>query len=161
MHLIQWYILMVVLGLILFGLELFVPGGVLGVIGGILLFVALVLGFSPDVFGLQGGFISAIGLVLGLTVYSLLLLRYLPHSPLGRLFTLRSDMKDSSAAEPGLSELQGLEGTAETDLRPGGIALLGQRRVDVVADGDWVAKGTKVKVVEVEGNRVVVAELAG
>jgi membrane-bound serine protease (ClpP class) len=153
----QWYILLVALGFFLFGLELFVPGGILGVIGGILLFIALVMGFS--VFGAQGGFTSAGALVLGVTVFSFLLLQYLPKSPIGRLFTLKSDLKNASAAEPGLNELMGRRGSAETDLRPSGIVLFDQQRTDVVADGDWISRGAAVKVIEVEGNRVVVSEI--
>jgi len=37
----QWYIILVVAGLFLIGAEIFVPGGVLGVIGGLFLFAAV------------------------------------------------------------------------------------------------------------------------
>jgi membrane-bound serine protease (ClpP class) len=50
----------------------------------------------------------------------------------------------------------GVRGVAETDLRPSGAARLRERRVDVVADGEFVARGDRVVVVRVEGNRVVV-----
>ena len=35
----------------------------------------------------------------------------------------------------------------------------GQARVDVVTRGEWIERGQRVKVVEVQGNRVVVARL--
>ncbi|HYC79040.1 MAG TPA: NfeD family protein [Planctomycetota bacterium] len=50
----------------------------------------------------------------------------------------------------------GVRGLAETDLRPSGVARLRERRVDVVADGDYVPRGSRVVVTAVEGMRVVV-----
>jgi membrane-bound serine protease (ClpP class) len=58
------------------------------------------------------------------------------------------------------SDLVGQTGTAHTDLRPSGIATIGTRRVDVVTDGQWISSGAPVKVLEVEGNRVVVRKIA-
>ncbi len=50
----------------------------------------------------------------------------------------------------------GARGVAETDLRPSGTARIRERRVDVVADGEFVSRGSRVIVVAVEGARVVV-----
>ena len=50
----------------------------------------------------------------------------------------------------------GAEGVAETELRPSGIARLNGRRSDVVADGEFIPQGTRVRVIEVSGNRIVV-----
>ena len=52
-----------------------------------------------------------------------------------------------------------MEGTVEADCRPAGMARLDGRRVDVVTRGEWITAGTPVHVVEVQGNRVVVARL--
>jgi membrane-bound serine protease (ClpP class) len=41
-------------------------------------------------------------------------------------------------------------------LRPAGVALVNGRRVDVVTEGGLIAAGARVKVVAIEGNRVVV-----
>ena len=53
-------------------------------------------------------------------------------------------------------ELVGQEGVARTDLRPSGSAQIGQRRYNVVSEGDFISPGTKVRVIEVRGNRIVV-----
>ncbi|HUU83217.1 MAG TPA: NfeD family protein, partial [Phycisphaerae bacterium] len=53
-------------------------------------------------------------------------------------------------------ELVGREGVARTDLRPSGSAQIGNRRYNVVSDGELIAPGTKVRVIEVRGNRIVV-----
>jgi membrane-bound serine protease (ClpP class) len=50
----------------------------------------------------------------------------------------------------------GARGTSETDLRPAGIARIREHRVDVVTDGEYLARGTRVIVTAIEGHRVVV-----
>jgi membrane-bound serine protease (ClpP class) len=44
-------------------------------------------------------------------------------------------------------------------LRPAGIARFGDAFVDVISEGSYVAEGTRVQVIEIEGNRVVVKEV--
>ena len=51
------------------------------------------------------------------------------------------------------------EGHAESPLRPAGYAIINGRQVDVVTEGNMIEKGEKLKVVKVEGSRVVVREL--
>ena len=52
--------------------------------------------------------------------------------------------------------LVGKTGTAITPLRPAGTAEVDGERIDVVAEGDFVERGEKVQVVEVDGTRTVV-----
>lgn len=151
------YILLVLLGLVFFGLELFVPGGILGAIGAVLLVGAMIVGFSDEVFGRDGGVVGAIVMMVGLCAYVVLILRLFPSTPVGKLLTLSRDMKQSKASDA-RDDLVGVTGSAHTDLRPAGIALLDNKRVDVLAESGWISQGAPVKVVEVEGNRIVVRE---
>ncbi|MDE0020218.1 MAG: hypothetical protein OXT69_02365 [Candidatus Poribacteria bacterium] len=64
-----------------------------------------------------------------------------------------------SAPDAQLKKLAGSNGVALTDLRPAGAARIDGRRVDVVADSEYIAKDTPVQVVAVEGVRVVVEKL--
>jgi membrane-bound serine protease (ClpP class) len=54
------------------------------------------------------------------------------------------------------SDLLGKIGVAEADLRPAGIGDFDGRRVDVVSRGGYVEAGSKIEVIQVDGNRVVV-----
>jgi membrane-bound serine protease (ClpP class) len=56
-------------------------------------------------------------------------------------------------------ELLDQVGVAQTNLRPSGMALIEGKRVDVVTEGPMIEKGTSVRVVAVEGLRVVVRAL--
>ena len=55
--------------------------------------------------------------------------------------------------------LVGLEGEALTFLRPAGTAFIAEQRIDVVSEGDFIEKGSKIKVVAVQGSRVVVRKI--
>ncbi len=56
----------------------------------------------------------------------------------------------------GAAELVGRRGVALTPLHPAGKAKFGTRRLDVVSSGDLVPKGARVRILRVEGSRVVV-----
>jgi len=58
------------------------------------------------------------------------------------------------AAEP--VSLVGKRGTAQSDLRPAGVARIDGTRVDVVTQGEWVRAGSEIEVLSVQGNRIVV-----
>jgi membrane-bound serine protease (ClpP class) len=50
----------------------------------------------------------------------------------------------------------GRDGTALTDLRPAGTARIGEERIDVVTEGEYVPQGSRVQVVRSDGYRHVV-----
>jgi membrane-bound serine protease (ClpP class) len=52
--------------------------------------------------------------------------------------------------------LIGCTGMVLTELRPAGTALLGETPVDVVSEGMFIKKGETVRVIAVNGSRVVV-----
>lgn len=53
----------------------------------------------------------------------------------------------------------GLQGVAESDLRPSGKAMLEGRLFDVITEGDYVEAGRAVEVLRIEGNRIIVRVL--
>jgi len=54
--------------------------------------------------------------------------------------------------------LLGKEGVALSDLRPAGIGLFDDDRIDVITRGDYIEKGKRIKVIAEEGSKVVVKE---
>ncbi len=138
------------LGFILLFLEVFVPGGVLGVLGGVLIVYAcyLAFGLSP----LWGTI--AVGLSV---IVAIVAVRLVARSRLGRKLVLEdAGARDWKAAEAGLEDLLGCEGRTLTQLRPAGLAEIEDQRVDVVADNELIDAGVPIRVCEIEGNRVVV-----
>ncbi len=103
-------------------------------------------------FGQQAVAVGAVAVItLGIGVF--LLFRLFPRTRPARALVLESAISEHATQSP--VEVGAL-GTALTDLRPAGAARFGEKRVDVVARGQFIPRGTRVKVVEVEGPRIVV-----
>jgi membrane-bound ClpP family serine protease len=145
----QLYIILVASGLFLLGAEIFLPGGIIGVIGALALVAAIVVGFLA--FGAQGGLLSGIVIVLLSGVAMILWAKFFPRTGVGRSLTLSQDGKLFKAGPADLKQLVGKEGVALTILRPSGMARIDNQRVDVVADGSYIAEGRTVKVTGGEG----------
>lgn len=56
-------------------------------------------------------------------------------------------------------DLIGKVGVTFTPLRPAGTVIIDDERLDVVSEGSFTEKDKKVKVVKVEGSRIVVREI--
>ncbi len=98
--------------------------------------------------------------MIGAFVLSLMMLRSLPKMASFNRLVLETETRASegyvSSSRDGDDEMVGKEGVTVSELRPAGIALIEERRTDVVTDGEFVAAGQAVRVVEARGNRVVV-----
>jgi membrane-bound serine protease (ClpP class) len=92
--------------------------------------------------------------VVGIIGAFLVGFKVLPHSPLapGKTEVVNATYQPVEA----VGDLAGASGTAHTDLRPGGTAMISGRKVDVVAEGGYIEKDTRVRVVRIEGTKVVV-----
>lgn len=170
-------LLLFVLGLILIGLEIFVlPGlGILGISGVILIIASLALATfvkKPETtqewldFGKTMSLFACV--LIGAFGGALVLGWYIPHvpyvsrlilTPPGEHTDLAGAPESLATAVDTLAPLLGTIGTAITVLRPAGMARFGDQYVDVIAEGSYVQPGTRVQVVEIEGNRVVVKEV--
>lgn len=179
-----WEILAIMVGLGLLAFEIFViPGfGIAGLLGIGLLFGGLVMTFVGNTPGLPGlwnlpqvregvrtGVLVVVGGLAVTAVLSTFIRRFLPHLPLfNRLILAMPSEPGSTSAASGAGPrdvwpFAGTIGVATTQLKPGGSAEFpyadDRRSAAVVSDSGYVETGTKVGVVEVRGNRVVVRPL--
>lgn len=149
-------LLLLALGLVLIVLELMFPSmGALGVAAALCLIGAIAVAFARDnAMGI--GFLAATAVLVPAAI--LLGFKLLPHSPLGKVLVNRGTSFDDVAAVDARDKLLvGRVGVAENLLRPTGTIRIEGRRVDVVTRGEPIEAGASVRVLEVEGNRVVVA----
>lgn len=133
--------------------EVFVPGLVLGIVGGLSLLTAVILCYLA--FGPLAGTAALAALALLTTVGFFLWLWLFPQTPIGRRLMLKRSLPPQSSS-PAETPLTGASGTALTPLRPAGSARFGNRRVDVVAESGFIDPGDGVVVVFQEGPRTVV-----
>jgi membrane-bound serine protease (ClpP class) len=149
-------ILLLGLGLVLIVAEVFVPSmGVLGLAASLCIIGAVAWAFTiSSEFGVKILLAAAL-LVPTLVVVAL---KLMPYSPIAKRFVAKGfTFEDGRAVDARDSTLSNAEGVAESVLRPSGVARLGGRRVDVVSRGEMIEAGEKIRVIEIEGNRVVVA----
>ncbi|GJL68733.1 MAG: hypothetical protein NPIRA06_13680 [Nitrospirales bacterium] len=156
--------LLVGLGLILVGLEIFIiPGfGIAGILG----ILALMGGLGLSLIGTGASWdsmLSALGQValsiLVAIIATLILVRYFPRLPFGKRLILETNLQAQEGYESSPAEDHrwlGKQGLAISDLHPSGIARFDGERVDVVSDGTFIDAGQQLEVVRIDGNRVVV-----
>ena len=162
-------VLIVGAGLVLLGIEAFVvPGfGIFGVAGVVAILTGLYMSLlgniptMPDFTRAAWVLTSSTLLLIG---SAWALIRTLPSSSRLAESGIFLPAKTTSAigyeSAEVRSDLVGKYGTAITDLRPAGTALIGDERIDVVSESEWISAGTPVKVLSAEGYRHIVRSIA-
>lgn len=146
-----------VLGIALVIVEMFTPGLTApGAVGFLLIIVGVIL--------TAGSFIE--GLILILVVIAILsialffVLRSASKGMLSKSPLIKKETEREYLSVDDMKFFVGKEGEALTILRPAGTCDFSGVRLDVVTEGSFVKKGTKVKVIRVEGRRIVVTPIA-
>ncbi|MEX1025565.1 MAG: NfeD family protein [Planctomycetota bacterium] len=151
-------ILLLGLGLALIIAEVLFPSfGILSVLAAGAIVSAIVFAFNQDpTLGWRFLWFTALAVPAAI----MLGMRLFPKSPFGRRMVVHGlSFESTRATDRRDLGLVGAEGVTLSPCRPAGTARLGTRRVDVVSRGEFLEAGQPVHVVEVVGNRVVVAPL--
>lgn len=150
-----WVLLFFITGVLLIFVEFFLPGLVLGTLGGLFLLISTTLGvyYYSDyaVFIVIGELAGAsLGIVLGFWVIS--------RTRAGDWIIQRESQNVNAGYVSAESDnsLLNCEGTVLTALRPAGTIMVGDKRVDAVSNGTFIEEKKRVLVTEVHGSRVVV-----
>lgn len=148
-------LMLVGVGLLVF--EMYLPGfGVPGIMGAILIVISFVL-MEPTLE--QGVFIFVILAAILCIALSICLFS----ASKGRLnkskLVLNEVAVSADRAENNdLNYFIGKEGITHTVLRPSGIAEFDGVKLNVVSDGEFIGVDCKIRVLSVEGNRILVTE---
>ncbi len=153
-----WPIVLLLLGLLFVALELFIPsGGVLGFLAGASVVASVYVGF------MQGPWYGVITAALALIFVPLAIigaLRIWPRTPIGRRLFLHTTEADVLPDNEQLRERQllvGKFGTAKSKMLPSGAVQIEGRTYDAVSRGNPIEEGETIRVVAVQGNRIIVA----
>ena len=162
-------VLIVGAGLVLLGIEAFVvPGfGIFGVAGIVAILAGLYMSLlgniptMPDFTRAAWVLTSSMLLLIG---SAWALIRTLPSSSRlaesGIFLLAKTTSAIGYETAEVRSDLVGKYGTAITDLRPAGTALVGDERIDVVSESEWISAGTPVKILSAEGYRHIVRSVS-
>ncbi|RMF88753.1 MAG: nodulation protein NfeD [Nitrospinota bacterium] len=171
-------LLLIGAGLILLSIEILViPGfGVAGILGIFALGAGAFLSFlgkypvPEDLW--QAGLSLLTSLIL-VVIGAVVMVSLLPVTPIWSRLSLRARLESRRPRErlvkeeetlpsphegqkPPLDSWLGAKGITTTPLRPSGIGLFQEERLDIISEGEYIPPHTPVTVIRVEGNRLVV-----
>ncbi len=149
-------IILLILGLILVGVEISIPGfGLLGISGIICLVGGVLLTADSIEEGLTIAVILVVILVVMLTLAMVLFKRVKAPIILGSEMTAKEGYLNDSDLE----YLVGKEGIASTDLKPVGKCNIDGVELDVRSEQRYTSRGTKVRISRIHENTIMVKEL--
>ncbi|MBO0959452.1 nodulation efficiency protein NfeD [Neobacillus sp. MM2021_6] len=147
-----------VAGILLIFLEFFLPGAVAGTLGVAALILSLFLAGED---AMQIGVSIFIAIMISIIVFFMMIKTF------GKKLVLFNKMvlseiarkEDGYVSNINRTDLLGKVGTALTILRPAGTIIIHNERVDAISEGGFIEQNAKVKVIKVEGARIVVREV--
>ncbi|ACB74947.1 NfeD family protein [Opitutus terrae] len=148
-------ILLLALGVVLLVLEVFVPGGVLGVLGGLAMLGGCALAFYR--YGLQGGAIATAAAIgcLGIAVY--VEFGLLPKTRAGKKLFLQQSVDAASQPPPAAVGAIGRQVETLTTLAPSGYVALDGRRCEARSQSGLIPKGAMVRIVGMDNFSLIVS----
>lgn len=151
-------VLLFILGVLFLAVEVIVPGGILGSLGGLMLFGGCVMAFID--YGTGGGLIAVL-VAVALTISALFIeFRVLPRTAVGKRAFLTSEItavtSPFGAAE---QELVGKSGEALTMLSPSGYVIIQGKRYEAFCQSGQIAAGTALEVIGVDNFRLIVSPI--
>ncbi len=150
--------LLFLVGIVLVAVEILVPGGLLGLVGGLCLLAGVVASFTQ--FGTGGGVVATVlaFLIGAVTVYMEFVI--LPKSKLAKKFTMAETVNGRS--QPAVADhaaVIGREVVAVTKLAPSGVVTLDGRRYEAYSQSGLTEAGARLKVVDTDNFRLVVTQI--
>ena len=152
-------IILFIIGIILIVAEFFLPGGIAGVLG---------IGAILASIMLAGGDMVQMGISLLIALFIAVATVIIFVKVFGKKmkFFNKIILNDSTSTESGYVsnanrlDLIGRIGVTKTPLRPSGTVIVEEERIDAVTEGGFIKAGEKVKIVKVEGSRIVVRDIS-
>ncbi len=153
-----WVLILFAFGIGLMLIEAVMPGfGVFGVAG----LIATIFSIVLAAVSVQTGMVMLLISIVLAAVFSIIAFRFFARrGALRHIILFEEETSDLGyVAPPDQKDLSGRTGVAVTSLRPSGAAEIDGKRIDVVSDGSYIAKGEPVRVDRVEGVRVIVRSI--
>jgi membrane-bound ClpP family serine protease len=149
-------VILQLVGILVVIAEIIIPsGGILGILAAGVFGYSLYIVFSQVSATAGMVFVMADLVIIPVLVY--IGIKVLAKSPV-TLRTRLSKRDGVTSQDTAQNAFLGMEGRTVTDLRPSGVAIIDQQRVDVVTRGEYLEKETDIVVTAVRGNQVVVKQ---
>ncbi|MBC8125855.1 MAG: NfeD family protein [Gloeobacteraceae cyanobacterium ES-bin-144] len=149
--------LLFALGIVLLAVEVIIPGGILGAIGGLMMFGGCVMAFLE--YGMGGGIIASL-VALALAALTFFIeFRVLPKTNIGKRAFLTTQITGVSAALGSeAQELIGKTAVALTMLSPSGYVRIDGQRYEAFCQSGQIPAGTSLEVIAADNFRLIVSQ---
>jgi len=151
-------IILFVIGVALVAVEVVIPGGLLGILGGLALIGGVIAAFAE--FGSMGGSLATVFALLIVAVTLYLEFVLLPKTRLARKFSMTETV--SGRSQPELADRDAVlnrEAVAVTVLAPTGYVELDGRRYEAFCRSGFAKPGSRMRVVDIDVFRLVVTQI--
>ena len=147
-------ILIALAGFLLIYLEFYLPGGIMGITGGVLLFANIVYFAirSPSLFQL---FILVAATIVGLVVIVKLALNRIKTAKPGE-GVYHDDDQEGYCASSYNEEMVGKEGKALSNLSPSGHIIVHGNKLQALSRSGFIAKDTEIVVIGGQGAHLII-----
>jgi membrane-bound ClpP family serine protease len=150
-------IILFLAGILLLAIEVFVPGMVVGIIGGLAILAGVIMAFG--LYGTAGGMIALLAgaALLGLTLYIEFVV--LPKTKFAKKFSMLASVEGTS--QPALADLGAVldqQGETVTPLSPSGYISIQGRQYEAFSQSGYLAKGVAVRVTGLDNFRLIVTQ---
>jgi len=150
-------IFLILLALVLFIAEMFVVGGILGILGVLMLSAATVLSFYE--YGSTAGVLVMLLSTAAAVAAVIIGFKVVPKTRLGKQMFLGDTMGQNegfSSLDDQLSRYVGKNGMTVSELRPAGLVDIDGERVTASSEGEFVEAGIPVEVIGIRYNQLLV-----
>lgn len=150
-------IILLLVGFILVGIEMTIPGFGLPGVSGI---VCLVVGIILTAKNVSAGIVMVIVVIVILGIMLAVIMTILSSKKMKSPIVLREDVKGEQGFlnSSDLEYLIGREGNATTDLRPAGKGNFDGIEFDILSSGNFIKKGKHIIISRVKDNKLIVEE---
>jgi len=145
--------LLFIIGVIFLGFEVFLPGGILGVLGGLAMLGGCGLAFAN--YGTSGGVLAvllALVLVVVMLAFEFIIL---PKTALGKRLFLSASIQ-GTVKSPQPNELIGSCGKTVTALAPSGYVSIDGHQHEAFSRSGFLEAGVPIKVIGMDNFRLIV-----
>lgn len=141
-------------GLVLVFLEFYLPGAVMGVCGGLLIFISVLIFAQQSASGLAT-FLYILGVISSIALAIRFALWKIPRTKSD--YSIYSDKDQEGYIASGYDKSAiGKTGTVLSDLKPGGYILIEGTQHQALSQSGYIVKGSQVKVIGGEGESLIV-----
>lgn len=146
--------ILLAVGLLLIFLEFFLPGGVMGTIGALVVLASIAL-FAMQTDSMILILLYTIGSIVSVALLFRFALWRIRHGEPGKTIYSDDDQEGFTASAFDKGAI-GKIGIVDTDLRPGGHIIVEDKRHSAISRSGYIPKGEKVKVLGGEGESLIV-----